>query len=131
MRWFGSRAIRFSSLRVSCQQIGAARPKSQLAIEPKSTRLDRLFVVLADLVGVDREAGHACKLVQQVQYFGVDPRSLALTKSVERIEANLHPLEQSNRFEVIDGHAILERESGVVGTQRKAPVSCQDPQIKS
>src|SRR5271154_3960881 len=40
-------------------QIGAAGTKAELPIKPESARFNRLFVILAQLIGVDRETRRA------------------------------------------------------------------------
>src|SRR5450755_238206 len=90
------RIARHSLLFPECQrhQVGATRPKSELAVEPEGSRLDRLLVVLTDLVGIDRETGNSSKLVQQMQHLGVDPSGFAFAEGVKRIESDFHPFKE-------------------------------------
>src|SRR5262249_25513287 len=101
--------------------------KGQLAIKPERPRLDRLFVLVAELVRVDGETCNSGQLMKQVKSLGVDPCCLAVAISVEGVETDLHPLKEGNAFNVVDGHTVLQREAGVIGAQRQPPVGWQSP----
>src|SRR5215469_1442206 len=66
--------------------------------------------------------------MKQVDHLGVDPGGLAIAVGIERVESDLHPLEQGNAFNVINRNSVLNGEASVIGTQRKAAVWRQSPQ---
>src|SRR6516164_8212185 len=86
-----ARYLRFLALRQR-QQFRTARPEPKLAIKPESPGLDRLFILVFELVRIHREASYIGELVQQMEHLGIDPRSLAVAERVEGVEADLHPL---------------------------------------
>src|SRR5664279_6227134 len=108
-------------------QIWTAGPEPELAIEPECSRLNRLFVVLADLVGIHRNAGRTRKLMQQMQHLGIDPRRFTLAKCIKRIEPNLDPFEESDGLEIVDRYSILQGEPRIVSAQRQSPLGIEAP----
>src|SRR5271157_2985427 len=76
------------------QQFRTARPKPELAVKPECTRLDRLFILIAELVRINRETSRVCELMQKVEHFGIDPCGLAVAEGVKGVEADFHPLKQ-------------------------------------
>src|ERR1039458_8028087 len=86
-----------------CKQFGTAGAKTQLAIKPESAGLDGLFVLIAELIGIDRKTGHARKLMQEVKDLGINPSCLPVAKGVEGVEPNLHPLKQRDALDEVDG----------------------------
>src|ERR1022692_4980433 len=114
--------------RGDCKQFGTSRTKSQLAIKPESARLDGLFVLMAELIGIDGKTGHASKLMQKVKDLGINPSCLPVAKGVKGVEANLHPLKQRDALDVVDGNAILQRQTRMIGAQRQTPRGRQSPE---
>src|SRR5262249_10278886 len=96
-------------------QFSAPRTEAQFAIKPERPRLDRLLIFVAKLVRIDGETSNSCHLMKEAKCFGINPCCLAVAVGIESVEADLHPLEEGNAFNVIDRHAILEREAGVIG----------------
>ena len=101
---------------------GVRRPKAELAVEPEGARVDRLGVLEAELVGVDRERRHAERVTVELHDLRVDPRRLPLPKRVVHVEADLEPLEEGEPFDVADRHAVLHDEAAVGRPQRQAPL---------
>src|SRR5579864_1457250 len=83
---------------------------------------------MPELVWVDRNAFDPGQLVEKMESLGINPCSLAVAIRVKSVEANLHPFEQGNAFNVVNGDAVLEREARVIRPQRKAAVGGQSPQ---
>src|ERR1035438_9589163 len=110
------------------KQFRTSRTKSQLAIKPKCAGLDGLFVLMAELIGIDRKTGHARKLMQEVKDLGINPSCLPVAKGVEGVEPNLHPLKQRDALDVVDGNAILQRQTCMVSAQRQTPLGGQSPE---
>src|SRR5262249_27285271 len=111
------------------QQFRPAGTEAQLPVEPKGPGLDGFRVLMAELVGIDRDAGDTRELVEQMQYFGVDPRGFSIAICIESVEPDLHPFKQRDALDVVDGDAVLKREPGVVGPQGKAAIRCQPPGV--
>src|ERR1035437_1405751 len=97
------------------KQFGTPGTKPQLAIKPESAGLDRLFVLMAKLVGIDRKTGHAGKLMQEVKHFGINPSCLSVAEGVKSVEPYLHPLKPRDALNVVDGNAILQRQTRMIG----------------
>src|SRR5579859_6039357 len=95
--------------------------ESQFAVKPESPGIDRLVVVLPDLIRIDRDRGRARERAKTAQSQRVNPGSFALPVSVESVEANFDPFAQPDGFDVINGNAILESESRNVCAQRQSP----------
>src|SRR5215469_1149028 len=76
------------------QQIGASRPKAQLAIEPESARLDCFLVILSQLIRIHRDALRSRKPAQAAQYLRENPRDFSAAKRIERVEPNFDPLKE-------------------------------------
>src|ERR1035437_652319 len=107
VRWIASHfRFLFSGDR---KQFGTSGTKSQLAIKPESARLNRLFVLMAELIGINRKTGHPGELMQEVKNFGIDPCCLSVAKGVKGVEPYLHPIKQRDALDVVDGNAILHR----------------------
>src|ERR1039458_177522 len=98
------------------KQLGTSRTKPQLAIKPESAGLDCLFVLMAELIGIDRKTGHPSELMQEVQNLGINPSCLSVAKGVKSVEPYLHPVEQGDALDVIDGNAIPQRQTRMIGT---------------
>src|ERR1022692_410836 len=111
-----------------CKQFGTSRTKSQLAIKPKCAGLDGLFVLMTELVGIDRKTARAGKLMQEVKDLGINPSCLPVAKGVKGVEPNLHPLKQRDALDVVDGNAILQRQTRMIGAQRQTPLLGQAPE---
>ena len=84
---------------------------------------------MAQLIGVDRDASRSHAVTQAAQHLRVDPSGLAAAESVKRVEADLHPLAESDGFDVIDGHAILQRQPCNIGAQRETAIGRKVPEI--
>ena len=69
------------------------------------------------------------QVTEAAQHLRVDPSGFAAAESVEGVEADLHPLAESDGFDVVDGHAILQRQSGNIGAQRQAAIGRKVPEI--
>src|SRR5271157_1955227 len=98
-------------------EIGAAAAEAEFAVEPEGAGIEGFVVVLSDLVGINRDGRRAGEGAERTQSLSVDPGGFALAIGVE---ADLDPFAQSDGFDVVDGDAVLERESGDVGAQREA-----------
>src|SRR5437660_10683505 len=126
-------------LRVACnpcffslyesQQVCTARPESKLSIEPERARLNGLFVVVSQLIGIHRNGSCAGEMAQAAQDLCEGPRHFAAAKRVEGIEADFDPLKQTDRFDVVDGRSVFEREAGDVSAQRQSALGRQVPQV--
>ena len=99
-------------------QIGASRPEAEFAVEPERARFDRLLVVMAQLIRIDRDACRSHSATEAAQHLRIDPSRFAAAESVEGVEANLHPLAEADGLDVVDRHSILQRQSRDVGAQR-------------
>src|SRR5271167_2622200 len=83
---------------------------------------------MTELIGIDRKAGHAGKLMQKVKNFGIDPRRFSVTKGIESVKSHLHPVKQRDALDVIDRDAVLYRQTRMVGAQGQTPLWRQTPQ---
>ncbi len=101
-------------------QVGTSGTEAELAIEPESAGLDRLLVFKTNLIRVDGNHVHAQQRTQRPQYLRVDPGGLALAKSIVGVEADLDPVEERDRFQVVDGHAVFQRDAAGVRAQGQA-----------
>ena len=110
-------------------QIGASWTEAQFAIKPERTRFDCLLVVVAELIGIDRDTRRTHVVTEAAQDLRVDPSRFAAAESVEGVEADLHPLAEADGFDVVDGHAILQRQARDVGAQRQTAIGRQVPEI--
>ena len=110
-------------------QLFPAAAESQFAVEPERSRVDGFVVVLADLIRINRNCRHSGERAKTAQGLCVNPCRFALTVSVKSVEAHLDPVAQANRFDVVNGNAVLERKSGDVSSQRQSPLRRQVPEI--
>src|SRR5262249_1365667 len=101
------------------RDLGIRRSEAELSVEPEGTRLNRLLVLVADLIGVDREGGDAGRLPAEAQNLGVDPGRLRLAEGVIDVETDFHSLEEGEPLEVSDRDAVDEIDRGVRGSQRQ------------
>src|SRR6185369_6081398 len=97
--------------------IRTCRPEPELSIKPKCARIDRFFIVEAELIWIDRDTSNPHKLIQQSKDLCVDPRRLSVAKRVKGVESDLHALACSYAFDVVDRNAILERKPGVISAK--------------
>ena len=101
-------------------QARVGRTEAELAIEPECAGRDGLLVLVADLVGVEREGRHAERLPEKLHGAGEDPRGLPLSEGVIQIEAQFHPFEEGQRFEIADRDSVLDEKTAVSGAEREA-----------
>src|SRR2546423_4319112 len=104
-----------------CQlrQIWPHRPEPKLAIKPERARFDSLFVLVSNLVRIDRKDCDTEQLLHQTQDSRVQPRGLAFAKCVVKIEPALHALKNREPFEISNRHAVLKNNRGVISAQRQ------------
>src|SRR5215471_6498981 len=95
------------------------RSESQLPVEPESPRLERLLVLMADLVRIDRKRRNAKRLVKKLQNLSEDPGRFAFAERVVDVETDLDAFEKRERFHVTDRHPVLDEEGGKAGAQGK------------
>src|ERR1700676_3154065 len=102
-----------------CQllQIGTSRPEAEFAVEPERARFYRFLVVMAQLIRIDRDARRTHTVTQAAQHLRIDPSRFAAAESVEGVEADLHPLAESDGFDVVNRHSVLQRQSRNIGAQ--------------
>jgi hypothetical protein len=105
-----------------------SRAETELAVEPEGARLDRFRVLVAELIRVDREGGHAIDLVEKPKDAAEDPGGLAFAERVIDVEADLDPLEEGEALDVADRDAVLHDESGETSPQRQATVPLESHQ---
>src|SRR5208283_1348682 len=92
-------------------------------------RFDRLLIVMSKLIRIDRDARRSHTMAEAAQHLRVDPSRFTAAESVEGVEADLHPLAESDGFDVVDGHAVLQRQSRDVGAQRQTAIGRQVQEI--
>src|SRR5262249_29221077 len=90
--WIGPDLARFCLRQLF--QISIHRAEAQLAVKPESAGFNRLFIVINDMVGIDRDSSSPMKLAQQTQHLCIDPGCFAIAIGKERIEAELCPLKE-------------------------------------
>src|ERR1700722_2700113 len=105
------------------------RAKTELAIKPEGSRIERLVILLSDLVRINRDRRRPRERAKTTQHLRIDPRGLALAIRVESVEADFDPLAQTDRLDVVDGNTILECESRDIRAQRQAPRRNQIPEV--
>ena len=110
-------------------QFGAAAAESQLAVEPEGSGVEGFVVVLSDLIRIDGDRGRTREGAETAQRLRINPGSFALTISVKSVETDLDPFAEAHGFDVINGNAILERESRNVRAQRQSTRRRQIPEI--
>src|ERR1700676_2676881 len=98
-------------------QIGASRPEAEFAVEPERARFNRFLVLMAQLIRIDRDARRSHTMTQAAQHLRIDPSRFAAAESVEGVEADLHPLAESDGFDVVNRHSVLQRQSRNIGAQ--------------
>src|SRR5215469_17033435 len=84
------------------------RSESQLPVEPESPRLERLLVLMADLVRIDREGRNAKRLVKKLQDLSEYPGRFAFAERVVDVETNFDAFEKGKCFHVTDRYPVLD-----------------------
>src|SRR5258705_5485484 len=102
-------------------------PEPHLTVEPERARINRLIVVEAELIRVNRNASHTNDLMQQPKHRRVHPGRLSVAECVERVETDFHSLADRNAFDVVDRNSILQCEPGMISAQRQASLGRQNP----
>src|ERR1035441_11058812 len=82
---------------------------------------------MAELIRINRDARCSHEVTQAAQDLSVDPSRFAAAERVEGVEADFHPLAESDGFDVVNGHAILQRQSRDIRAQRQAALWRQVP----
>jgi hypothetical protein len=88
--WVGGDSLLFSLTQFP--QVGAAGAEAEFAVEPEGAGVDGFVVVLADLVGINRNTFRGGEGAETAQCLGVDPGGFSLAVGVEGVEADLDPL---------------------------------------
>src|SRR5580704_7043325 len=127
VRGIGGKLLFFPSSQLF--EIGAAAAESEFSIEPERSGLNGLVIVLADLIGIDRNASRAGEGAETAQGLGIDPCSFSLTVGVEGVEADLDPFAEADGLDVVDGDSVLEGEPGDVSAQRQTARRRQVPEM--
>src|SRR5271167_280394 len=110
-------------------KIGAAAAETEFPVKPERAGIDGLVVVLANLIRIDGNASRTGESAEAAQRLRVDPRGFSVAVGVEGIEADLDPFAEADGFDVVDGHTVLERESGNIGAQRQTARWRQVPEM--
>src|SRR6266550_7182474 len=84
---------------------------------------------MAQLIRIDRDARRPHTVTEAAQHLRVDPSRFAAAESVEGVEADLHPLAEADGFDVVDRHAVFQRQSRDIGAQRETAIGRQVPEI--
>src|SRR5215472_12915530 len=109
-------------------QLRLSRAKTKFPVEPERARAYGFVIFVAELIGIHRYAANTGSLMEEMKHLGINPSGFTVTISVERVEADFHPLEQRNAFDVVDRHSVLQSKPGVVGTQRQTAIGRQAPE---
>ncbi|MBK8177765.1 MAG: hypothetical protein IPK67_02455 [Planctomycetes bacterium] len=98
------------------------RAQPELLVEPPRAGLEALLVLVAQLVGVDRERVRA----EDRAHHGECPRihvgRLGAAIGVEHVVGHFRRAHQRAAQHVADGHAVLERQEGIDALQQEPPL---------
>jgi len=108
-----SDALLLSSRQVLALRIGG--PEAELAIEPESSGVDRLGIVVPNLIGIDRDRAASAELSEEAQELGEEPGRLAFAEGVVDVEAQLEAVAERQALDIGERDAILEQQGGEVG----------------
>src|SRR5580704_9323647 len=84
---------------------------------------------MAQLIRIDRDARRTHTVTQAAQHLRIDPSRFAAAESVEGVEADLHPLAESDGFDIVDRYSILQRQSRNIRAQWETAIWRQVPKI--
>src|SRR5437763_1887133 len=74
------------------------RTESEFSIKPERARFYALFVLMPDLIRVNRDGSCFEHLAEKMQRAGVSPRRFTVAERVIKIKAELHALKKREAF---------------------------------
>src|SRR2546423_7455133 len=95
------------------------RTESEFSIKPERAGFYAFFVLMPDLIRVNRDGSCFEQLAEKMQRTRVSPGRFAIAECVIEIETELHALKKRQAFGITYGHAILEDKRSVIGANGK------------
>ena len=101
------------------------RAEPELLVEPPRAALQRLFVVVTELVRIDRVGIDAEQAAHGREHSAVDPPRFAAAERVEHVVGDLCRTEERAVEHVADRRAVLQREERIHGFEQQPTVWLQ------